>query len=161
MHRCIALSCLLVKALSVYLKVYFLSIVHILCKFNRFSRGGRIFSVFGCNYFFILGVRVLPIKFHLVLISATNYISCSRIRRVNFWSSHGVLLYFSFLRTSSAVMPDASSFFSTASVSTFLATSAAFLASSFAISFSVCLISAFCGFRLSRRDLMSVFSSSI
>lgn len=55
MHRCIALSCLLVKALSVYLKVYFLSIVHILCKFNRFSRGGRIFSVFGCNYFFILG----------------------------------------------------------------------------------------------------------
>ena len=77
------------------------------------------------------------------------------------FSPHGVLLYFSFLRTSSAVMPDASSFFSTASVSTFLATSAAFLASSFAISFSVCLISAFCGFRLSRRDLMSVFSSSI
>ena len=60
MHRCIALSCLLVKALSVYLKVYFLSIVHILCKFNRFSRGGRIFSVFGCNYFFILGIGRPP-----------------------------------------------------------------------------------------------------
>lgn len=85
------------------------------------------------------------------------------------FSPHGILLYFSFSRISSAVIPDASSFFSTAfaSASTFLAASAAFasaatfLASSFAISFSVCLISAFCGFRLSRRDLMSVFSSSI
>ena len=91
MHRCIALSCLLVKALSVYLKVYFLSIVHILCKFNRFSRGGRISSVFGCNYFFILGfilgARVLPTNFYLILISITNYISCLRICRVNSWNS--------------------------------------------------------------------------
>ena len=83
------------------------------------------------------------------------------------FSPHGILLYFSFSRISSAVIPDASSFFSTASASTFLAASAAFasvaafLASSFAISFSVRLISAFCGFSPSRRDLMSVFSSSI
>ena len=83
------------------------------------------------------------------------------------FSPHGVLPYFSFSRISYAVMPDASSFFSTASASTFLtasaafASAAAFLASSFAIFFSVCLISAFCGFRLSLRDFISVFSSSI
>ena len=36
------------------------------------------------------------------------------------FSPHGILLYFSFSRISSAVIPDASSFFSTASASTFL-----------------------------------------
>ena len=83
------------------------------------------------------------------------------------FSPHGILIYFSFSRISSAVIPDVSSFFSIASASTFLAASAAFassvafLASSFAISFSVCSISAFCGFSPSRRELMSVFSFSI
>lgn len=32
-------------------------------------------------------LRVLPTNFHLVFISATNYISCSRVCRVNFWNS--------------------------------------------------------------------------
>ena len=78
------------------------------------------------------------------------------------FSPHGVLLYFRFSRISSAVMPDDSSFFSTASASTFLATSAAFasaatfLASSFAISFSVCLISAFCGFSVNANIHLSL-----
>ena len=42
------------------------------------------------------------------------------------FSSHGVLLHFSFSRMSSAVMPDANSFFSTASASAYFASSAAF-----------------------------------
>lgn len=66
--------------------------------------------------------------------------------------THGILLYFNFARISSALTPLASSFLTTLSASAFLAASAAFasaaafLASSFAISFSVCLISAFFGF---------------
>ena len=69
------------------------------------------------------------------------------------FSPHGVLLYFSFSRISSAVIPDASSFFSTASASTFLAASAAlasafaFFASRAATSFSAFFRAAFFSFR--------------
>ena len=66
------------------------------------------------------------------------------------------LYYFNFSRISSALMPPASSFLTTASASDFFASSAAFcsafafFASSLAISFSTCLISALCGFSDSR-----------
>ena len=66
-------------------------------------------------------------------ISVINYIATFKKSRVNFWSSvcpHG-RSYFSFSRISSALMPLASSFFSTASASVFFASSAA-LASAFA-----------------------------
>lgn len=52
-----------------------------------------------------LRARVLSTKFHLIFISITNYISCSRIRRVNFWSSHGYYANFNLARISSAFMP--------------------------------------------------------
>ena len=85
----------------------------------------------------------------VLFLSQTIYRSPNMLCELSEFSPHGISLYFSFSRISSAVMPDASSFFSTASASTFLAASAAFasaaafLASSFAIFFSVCLISAF------------------
>jgi len=78
-----------------------------------------------------------------------------------------VLVYFSFSRISSALIPLANILLTTLSASAFFASSAAlasalaFLASSLAISFSTCLISALCGFSDSRIDLMSVFNSSI
>ena len=90
------------------------------------------------------------------------------------FSPHGILLYFSFSRISSAVIPDASSFFSTASASTFLAASAAFasaaafLVSSFAISFSTFFKANFFSFRsafrvsiLAAMDAISVFRDAI
>lgn len=73
---------------------------------------------------------------------------CSTRRR-----THGILLYFSFSRISSAVIPLASSFFSTVSASTFLAASAAFasaaafLASSLVSSFWAALSAVFFSFR--------------
>ena len=83
------------------------------------------------------------------------------------FSSHGVLFYFSFARISFCRHTGCQQLlqhsFGLDLLSNFggLRSVAAFLASSFAISFSVRLISAFCGFSPSRRDLMSVFSSSI
>ena len=80
--------------------------------------------------------------------SKSRVFKCSTRRR-----THGILLYFSFSRISSAVIPLASSFFSTVSASTFLAASAAFasaaafLASSLVSSFWAALSAVFFSFR--------------
>lgn len=74
-----------------------------------------------------------------------------------------ILIYFSFSRISSALIPLASSFFSTASASAFFASSSAlaFLASNLATSFSADFSSDFLVFRLAFFSSISFWIASI